>query len=353
MSWLARLLVAAALALAAQPAAAQGYAGLGTDAGEGFAEVRPDTPIRFPEDHGPHPDFRIEWWYVTATLEGPDGAPYGLQWTLFRSALAAEGAEDGWAARQFWMAHAAVTSATAHRAAERFARGGVGQAGVTGVPFDAWIDDWRFVSDGTDFAPLTLTARGADFAYDLTLSTSARPVLQGDRGYSVKSELGQASHYFSQPFFEAKGTLVIDGVEIEVSGNAWMDREWSTQPLADSQTGWDWFALRLDQDTALMLYRLRDTETDAFVTGNWLTSDGGSERIPPGALTIEAVGEESVAGRDVPVRWHIRVPGRGIDIRTEPVNAQAWMDLTFDYWEGPIRFSGSHSGVGYLEMTGY
>ena len=143
----------------------------------------------FPRDHGPHPDFRIEWWYVTADLAGPDGTPYGIQWTLFRQAMA-PGDRPGWESPQVWMAHAAVTSATDHRFAETFARGGVGQAGVALSPFRAFIDDWSMTGADDSLAALTLRAEGKGFAYDLHLATDRPPVPQGDNGYSVKSGAG-------------------------------------------------------------------------------------------------------------------------------------------------------------------
>ena len=132
---------------------AQGFAGLGTDA-KGFAVPEPGKPFEFPQDHGAHPYYRIEWWYLTANLTGPDGADYGLQWTLFRSALA-PGEAEGWESPQVWFGHAAVTSATRHLATERFARGGTGQAGVTAEPFAAWIDDWQMAGDSFDRLRLT------------------------------------------------------------------------------------------------------------------------------------------------------------------------------------------------------
>ncbi len=64
---------------------AQGFAGLGIEAG-GFAPVVRGRALTFPADHGPHPQFRIEWWYVTANLRDKDGTPYGAQWTVFRQA---------------------------------------------------------------------------------------------------------------------------------------------------------------------------------------------------------------------------------------------------------------------------
>jgi predicted secreted hydrolase len=63
--------------------------------------------------------------------------------------------------------------------------------------------------------------------------------------------------------------------------------------------------------------------------------------------------QSRVAGRQLPTRWSLRIAKEGFDITSEPVQENAWMDTRFPYWEGPIRFSGSHQGVGYLELTGY
>ncbi|MEL6435145.1 MAG: carotenoid 1,2-hydratase, partial [Pseudomonadota bacterium] len=175
----------------------------------------------------------IEWWYLTANLTGPDGTAYGLQWTLFRSALAPGEAAD-WASPQVWFAHAAVTTPDAHYATERFARGGIGQAGVEAAPFRAWIDEWAL--EGPDFNNLSLTATGSEFAYDMKLAAQGPLVFHGQDGFSVKSEEGQASYYYSQPFYAIEGILELPEGPVEVSGSAWLDREWSSQPLSDRQT---------------------------------------------------------------------------------------------------------------------
>ena len=130
----------------ATSASAQGYAGLGT-AADGFAVPQRGYQLSFPADHGAHPDFRIEWWYLTANLEAEDGTEYGVQWTLFRSALE-PGEQEGWQSPQIWLGHAAVTSAEEHLFAEKLGRGGTGQAGVTAEPFEAWIDNWQMRSGG-------------------------------------------------------------------------------------------------------------------------------------------------------------------------------------------------------------
>ena len=320
---------------------------------QGFAEVTAPADIAFPRDHGPHPAFRLEWWYVTANLAGPDGTPYGAQWTLFRQATAPGGEGDGWESPQIWMAHAAATSATSHRYAETFARGGIGQAGVTLDPFRAWIDDWSMTgTDDTLAAPRACTAHGDGFAYDLALSTDLPPVLQGDRGFSVKSERGQASYYYSQPFYAVTGTLTLDGTDIPVTGQAWLDREWSSQPLAEGQHGWDWFALHLDDGARAMIYRMRQDE-GAYLAGTWIDPDGTAHPLRPDQITATPGATAEVAGRTIPVEWHLAIPDFGLAVDTAPLNAQSWMGTAFAYWEGPIRLTGSHAGTGYLEMTGY
>lgn len=242
------LAVVTMASLSGSQAAPQGFGGLGS-AAEGFSVPRPGLLFRFPEDHGAHPDFRIEWWYLTANLEAPDGTQYGARWTLFRSALA-PGEAKGWSSPQIWMGHAAVTTAKDHFVAERISRGGVGQAGVVAEPFSAWIDDWQMkgvAAPGADqLAALTLNATAKNFGYELHVSAKGPLVSQGKNGYSVKSAQGQASYYYSQPFYTVSGSLALPTGNVGVTGKAWLDREWSSQPLAADQTGWDWFSLHLD-----------------------------------------------------------------------------------------------------------
>lgn len=329
-------------------ASAQGFAGLGT-ATEGFGTPERPAVFDFPRDHGPHDDYRIEWWYLTANLTAEDGTAYGLQWTLFRSALSTEGGE-GWASPQFWMGHAAVTTPTDHYVAERLARGGIGQAGVTVGPFEAWIDDWQLV--GSSFDTLNMAASGPDFAYDMDLSAQGPLIFHGENGYSVKSADGQASYYYSQPFYRIEGTLNLPDGDVQVSGNAWLDREWSSQPLSEDQTGWDWFSLSLD-DGKLMGFRLRQDDGSYYTSATWITPDGETTAYPDGAFQADPVSYSDVDGRQVPTQWNVRLDTRGVDVDVYALNPQAWMATSVPYWEGPIIIEGSHRGVGYLEMTGY
>jgi predicted secreted hydrolase len=346
----------ALLAFNSPRASGQGFSGLGSDSDE-YAKVVRGRPLAFPADHGAHSDYRIEWWYLTANLKDAQGNRYGVQWTLFRQATTSSDRGEGWDNRQLWMAHAAVTSADTHRFAERFARGGVGQAGVAIAPFSAWIDNWQMAatdqSADESLSSLSVTASAADFSYDLALKGGRPVVLQGDAGYSRKSERDQASYYYSQPYLAVTGTVTLDGKPVDVTGDAWIDHEWSSQPLASDQTGWDWFSLHLDTGEKLMLFRLRHADGKFFFAGNWIGLDGRSEQLANDAITMTPTRTTRVANRDIPTEWTIAIPSRRLTLSSVPLNPQSWMNARVKYWEGPVTVRGSHTGVGYLEMTGY
>jgi predicted secreted hydrolase len=335
---------------------AQGFAGLG-ESSSGFEAVVPGRAFSFPADHGPHPAFRIEWWYVTANLVDANGTAYGAQWTLFRQAVASGAPQQGWANQQIWMGHAAVTRADTHRYAQTFARGGIGQAGVEASPFHAWIDAWemrgRDAMDEANVAPLELAAAGADFSYALRLDAERPLVLQGDGGYSRKSLREQASYYYSQPHYQVKGSVVIDDRPADVTGQAWLDREWSSQPLAADQSGWDWLSLHLAAGDKLMLYRMRQNDGQHYGSGKWFARDGSTQQLASADITMTPQAFTDIEGRKIPTAWRIAIPKLAFAIDCTPLNPRSWMGTSFPYWEGPIHFGGSHTGLGYLEMTGY
>ncbi|GGE57645.1 lipocalin-like domain-containing protein [Actibacterium pelagium] len=327
---------------------AQGFAGLGTSA-EGFPDPERGTPLQFPRDHGAHPEYRIEWWYVTANLTGEDGRDYGVQWTLFRAALDTELAE-GWLTPQIWKGHAAVTTPNQHFFAESFARGGVGQAGAKADPVEVWIDDWQLA--GPDINTLQLTATDQAFSFDLGLRADGPLVLHGDQGYSVKSREGKASYYYSQPAYKVRGQLSLPDGSVGVSGHAWLDREWSSQPLSDDQRGWDWVSLTFDSGDRLMGFQLR-SDDGVYTSGTWIGADGEVAPFGDGVLKLKPLSISDVNGRKVPTGWQVDLPDRDVSVQIDAINPNAWMTTLFPYWEGPMRITGSHTGRGYLEMTGY
>ena len=338
-------------------------------ANEAYAQAQPGQSLAFPRDHGAHPEYRIEWWYLTANLEDEEGRPWGLQWTLFRTAMAPPGEKptaadrdqvNPWQDGQVYMAHFAVAAPEAHRAFQRYARGGdhggIRQAGVQAAPFAAWLDDWRLESLGEGWVPLQESAAQDGRAVDLRLHIDRDLVLQGEAGFSQKHPEGGGSWYYSQPWLQAEGTVTFDGQAATVRGQAWLDREWSSQFLQSDQQGWDWFALHLRNGEKLMAFQLRSEHGLPYRHAVLLAADGSRRTASSEDVAFSVLRRASVAGREIPVAWALRWPAADIDLEVEAGLDAQWMDLDFPYWEGRVvvrSADGSDAGVGYLEMTGY
>jgi len=332
---------------------------------EGFAEAQPGATLEFPLDHGAHPDFRIEWWYLTANLEDRAGRPYGAQWTLFRFAARRPGEDpptaNAWQSGQVFMAHFALTTPDDHVSFQRYARGGdhagLAQAGATALPFAAWLDDWSLASTGDDWLPLKLNTAQDNYGLHLELDSNRPLILQGDRGFSQKHPGGGGSYYYSQPYLVARGLLRFAAEEIPVTGQAWLDREWSSQFLQQDQAGWDWFALHLESGEKLMLFQLRARDgSPPYRHGVLLDPQGNKQVLDPAAIGLQPLGETTIAGRRLPLEWRIDLTATGRSMRVKALHPRQWMDVDFPYWEGAVTVTGSDAGSrgkGYLEMTGY
>jgi predicted secreted hydrolase len=340
---------------------------LGDPATEGFVRAADPRELRFPADHGEHPEFRTEWWYFTGNLLDAGSRRYGFELTFFRIGLAAETVprESAWGANQTWMAHFAVTDAAGHRfvATERLARSALGLSGARTTPFRVWVKDWSVagvLDEGR--IDLRLGARDGTTEIDLRVEGSRAAVLQGDRGLDVKGpEPGNASYYYSMPRLGANGELTLDGQVLEVSGAVWMDREWSTSALSEGIVGWDWFALRLADGRDLMFYRLRraDGSASEFSGGSLVDADGvTTRRLGAGDVETTALGWWTSPETAVryPVRWRLRIPSAALDFVIEPYIPNQELKLSVRYWEGAVRAlpaSGGPEAEGYLELAGY
>lgn len=345
----------------------------------GYARAVEPRAFDFPADHGPHPDFRSEWWYFTGNLDGPEGARYGFQFTIFRGALApprssdstAPGVDSPWDTRQVYLGHFTLTDVEGRtfREFERYSRGAAGLAGAEADPFRVWLDDWevRSVSGdpgaGDPVWPLRLRARDTAVALDLELVPRKPLVLQGERGLSQKgSAPGNASYYYSYTRLQAAGTVGIEGRETPVLGTAWLDREWSTSALSDGQVGWDWFALQLSDGRDVMVYQLRraDGSPDPLSKGVVVDADGNARTVGLEAFEVEPIGSwaSPIDGSVYPSGWRVRLPDEGLDLVVDPVLADQELDVSFRYWEGAVDVSGFADGAevtgrGYVELTGY
>ncbi|HEY7214023.1 MAG TPA: lipocalin-like domain-containing protein [Thermoanaerobaculia bacterium] len=332
---------------------------------EGYAKALQPRVFQFPADHGPHPEFRTEWWYFTGNLATQEERRFGFQLTFFRSALAPSMPErkSAWATRQAWLAHFTVSDiagGTFH-SFERWSRGALGLAGARAEPFRVWVKDWTATSDRT--YPVRLNAAADNVSIDLLLQQGKPPVLQGERGLSRKSaEPGNASYYYSLTRMPASGTVSVEGERFSVTGLAWMDREWSTSSLGKDQVGWDWFSLQLSDGWDLMLYRLRrkDGTADPVSSGTLIDPRGGSRALNLSDFQILPSGEwrSPRSGARYPARWRLRIPREDLDLQVRPLLADQELDVSFRYWEGAVSLEGTHhgrpiQGHGYVELTGY
>ncbi len=338
---------------------------LQSDAGKpdaGFERALQPREFSFPKDHYDHPAFATEWWYFTGILKDSELASYGYQLTLFRVGVnAGQSISDSdWRTNQFYMGHLAISDIAnkTHISAEQFARSAAGLAGADQQSSRIWLGAWSIKASGDQFFPLQIKADSNDIAIDLTLLAGTRPrVLQGDKGFSRKgAEPGNASYYYSHTRLPTQGSIRIANRQYTVNGNSWFDREWSSSALGKDQQGWDWFSLQLDDGRDLMFYRMRDKQGQAQIYSNGILLDKNGKLT---TLSLENVQIKPVkfwqnsSQISYPVSWTLKIPQQNIDLLVEAAFEDQEMQHTVHYWEGAVSFSGSHNGVGYMELSGY
>ncbi len=345
---------------------------LGGSETSGFARALAPRAFVFPRDHGPHPEYKHEWWYVTGNLEAEGERHFGFQLTFFRIGLAphARAGDSAWGTSQVYMAHFALTDVAAERfyGRERFSRAGAGLAGASTDRFRVWLEDWSMEapsaqSSGHEGIRLKLRAGTDGAAIDLSAEATKPVVLQGERGLSRKSETaGNASYYYSVTRMRTTGVITVEGKRFCVRGLSWLDREWSTSALDRTQVGWDWFALQLDDGRDLMFYRLRrgDGTVDPLSRGTLVRADGATQMLAPQDLELEVSGYWQSPHTQVryPNAWRLALPAERLSLRLTPYLADQELRLSVRYWEGAVRISGTSdgrtlNGSGYVELTGY
>lgn len=318
------------------------------------AKVTPERPVRLPADHASHPAYQLEWWYLTAILEDEQQTAYGLQFTLFRFSTSSA-SPSNWSNAQQWMAHASLHTPDSHLFESRFASGEVGNAGVKAQPFTAFLDNWQWQSTGAAPFPAKVTfsiENQADIA--LSLTQTGPFILQGDQGFSQKSADGNyRSYYYSLPFIDIQGSLQLNNRTHTLKGIGWYDHEWTSELASKDALGWDWFSLHLDNGDKLMAFRMHVNEAAPYVTGTYIRQGGQKYTLTDTAISMTPQQSFQVAGRTVPLKWRVQVPDHQIDVQISPFKIDQWNPGRFPYYEGRVELSGSHTGAGFMELTGY
>ena len=325
-----------------------------------YPAVETGRKLVFPRDHGAHPEFRTEWWYVTGWVES-EGIERGFQVTFFRTRTGLqEENESGFAPKQLIFAHAAIADPEHGRLRhdQRAAREGFGLAYANVNQTEVAVDGWQLVLSGGAYQ-VRIVAR--DFAFDLRFVSTQAVLPQGRAGYSRKGpQQNQASYYYSEPHLRVSGSIEIENKLLPVHGEAWLDHEWSSEYLPADAQGWDWAGINLSDGGALMAFRMRARDGATL----WA---GGSVRDASGRLTIFAPDDVEFVPRrqwrsprtgvDYPVVMRVRAGESTYEL--EPLMDDQELDSRAStgilYWEGAVRVTsgGEPAGLGYLELTGY
>ncbi|MCL4799399.1 MAG: carotenoid 1,2-hydratase [Burkholderiales bacterium] len=326
-----------------------------------YPVVLPGVEVVFPRDHGAHPAYRTEWWYITGWVRDRAGRDLGIQVTFFRNRPGvAEDNPSAFAPRQLLFAHAALADA-AHgrlRHDQRAARAGFGFARAAEDATDVHIGDWSLRATTQGYAA---RIAAGEFTLDLAFRVTQPVLLQGAGGYSRKGPLpGQSSFYYSRPHLAVSGMVVVDGVRLEIAGEAWLDHEWSSEYLAPEAQGWDWTGVNLADGGALMAFRIRDRHGGTFWAGGTLRrSDGTVRRFAPGEIAFTPLRTWRSPRTEAEYPVAMRVRAGTLELELAPMMDDQELDSRASvgtvYWEGAVRaLEGEREiGRGYLELTGY
>ncbi len=326
-----------------------------------YPQVTPGLALQFPRDHGSHPDFRLEWWYLTGWLQTADGQPLGFQVTFFRlRPTLASGNPSAFAPTQLLIAHAAISDPARGRlwSDQRIARAALNLAGAAEGDTNVWLDRWRLTREPSQYHA---RIEASDFALALTLETTQPMLLNGERGYSRKGPQPQsASYYYSLPQLRVAGSVTRDGRATTVSGLAWLDHEWSSEYLEPRAAGWDWVGLNLDDGSALMAFRIRDRDGRNFwAGGTWRDAAGRTEVLRPEAVQFMPGRRwrSLRTGIEYPVEWTLQAGSQRFELQPLLDDQESDSRATTGavYWEGAViaNRDGRRLGRGYLELTGY
>ena len=332
-----------------------------------YKQALPGYTYQFPRDDFSHDEFRIEWWYYTGNLKDEDDRPFGYQLTFFRIGL--EDASpisnpSSWKIDHLYFAHMTVSDIHDEKFHffERINRKGIKNAGAASDQLHVWNENWHLTSKNNTHY---LQAIEQGTGLDLKLIPIKNRILHGKDGVSKKgSGPGNASHYFSFPRMKTTGKVFLKGEAFAVTGTSWMDHEFSSNQLNDNLVGWDWFSIKLNNQTELMLYQLRDKNggKDPHSSGTVVSPDGKIRHIPNEEFTITSKNFWTSPHTKAiyPASWTLTLPEGVLNVTPDFPDQELYnlRSISGSYWEGSVTIKGELqgkqvSGKGYVELVGY
>ncbi|MGO2508108.1 MAG: lipocalin-like domain-containing protein [Vibrio hibernica] len=317
-----------------------------------FEPVIPGQGVSVATDMNEHTGFHYETWHYRANVKSSDGKDYGIQFLVYRVANSDENGV-GWNNTQIYTAQLVVSTEGKSWLQQRIARGGVGQAGVFMDPFHLWIDNWTWQSRNNTALPSYLSAHTDDFSVALTSEAYGPYILPGDKGYNALHDLpSKVSYKFSAPFLRTKGTLNLNGKNVAVQGLAWIDKEWGNGLLPESGFESNAFSIHLTDGRALVLNQYHKQDQMKFVTGTIANRSGTVTNISNDEIRLYPLENTTLLnGKTLALRWVIEIPKYNISLITQTIENELWLPFWVPSWEGPIKVTGSHMGVGFMQLT--
>lgn len=294
-----------------------------------------------PESHGtvyaewpPHRNAE-EWWYVTGVLHGTGNELWLYQFTIFHQAKAL--------AQGYLLDLALTNYATGKHLFEEYA---------TTDARKAYGKDGAIVFEDSSItlsrSGVSIIARGKKLSFNLDLVPEKPPVWQGDNGVEAMgftSNPDQMSYYYSFTRLRTTGTISYGNgtgtrIRRRVHGSSWLDRQWGHF----SESGWDWFSIRLFDGTDIMLYAFPKT---GFREGTIIGPDGRSRRIPRYSYTTEAWQRHGKSRYGL--RWTVDLPSAGKRYWIQALSKNDFNpNRVIEYWEGLCKvFDSAGKLVGY------
>ena len=343
--------------------------------------IKPNLNLEFPQDHGSHPTLRTEWWYVTGNLTNEKNRSFGYQLTFFRRGIDPSIPDEGESKlcpKQVLIGHLAIADIqnNTFKIAQKTRRLDNQLAYASNQDMDVWIENWEMKRYNNNTIELSAYDHETKISIEFKLKPVKPITLHGlhtnlnethtsqttGSGYSKKGpEDGNANAYMSWTRLNTEGSLMIDNQLFQITGESWFDHEWGTSQLGKGVIGWDWFGLHLEDGRDLMIYVLRKKENQLLTesAGTLIDKNGVSHHLTNSDFTLTSSKtwiSPNTKGK-YPAKWNLNIPSQNIDIIINTRISNAEMDtrksIGVVYWEGPVSISGTTTGYGYAELTGY